>query len=75
MKWGTRAYSMQFHVEIEGDTVGNWAQIPAYADALTAALGPNGVSRMTQDCDEEMRNFNTIAERIYINWLQATART
>jgi GMP synthase-like glutamine amidotransferase len=28
MKWGPRAYSLQFHVEIEADTVSNWADIP-----------------------------------------------
>ena len=30
MTWGPRAYSVQFHVEIEPDTVANWAEIPAY---------------------------------------------
>lgn len=75
MKWGTRAYSMQFHVEIEADTVQNWAAIPAYAGALEKAMGPGAVETFEAECAKRMETFNAMAERIYINWLQATART
>ena len=34
MRIGTNAWSMQYHVEIESDTVDNWGAIPAYAEAL-----------------------------------------
>lgn len=75
MKWGTRAYSMQFHVEIEADTVHNWAAIPAYATALEAAMGKGSVEHFQSECAARMSTFNAMAERLYINWLQATART
>lgn len=75
MKWGTRAYSTQFHLELEGDTVDNWAKIPAYAQALETAMGPGAVSRLADDCEKQMAAFNTMAERVYINWLQTTAHT
>jgi len=39
MKWGPRAYSLQFHVELEENTVADWAGIKEYADALENALG------------------------------------
>ena len=74
MKWGPRAYSAQFHVEIEADTVANWAEIPAYAEALQKALGTDGVAKMQAAADENMRDFNAMAERLYINWLQAAAQ-
>ena len=74
MKWGPRAYSAQFHVEIEADTVANWAAIPAYAAALEKALGPDGLKRMQVATDENMKDFNAMAERLYINWLQAAAQ-
>jgi len=38
MKWGPRAYSLQFHVELEETTVSDWAGIPEYADALEQAM-------------------------------------
>ena len=75
MKWGTRAYSMQFHIELEADTVQNWAKIPAYADALEKAMGKDGVDIFETACSSRMNTFNAMAERLYINWLQATART
>jgi len=74
MSWGPRAYSLQFHVEIESDTVSNWSDIPAYSDALQTALGDNGVTLLNDAASAEMSNFNKHAERIYINWLQTSAR-
>lgn len=74
MSWGPRAYSLQFHVEIEPDTVTNWAGIPEYAESLDAAMGPTGAAKFEQDCNAQMRVFNDMAERIYINWMQASAQ-
>ncbi len=74
MKWGPRAYSLQFHVEIEADTVPNWADIPEYADALEAAMGQGAVERLSQECAGQMDKFNAAAERIYLNWLQCAAQ-
>ena len=75
MKWGTRAFSTQFHVEIEADTVHNWNNIPEYAGALDKAIGKGKVQELDAACAERMETFNAMAERLYINWLQATART
>ena len=75
MKWGTRAYSAQFHVEVEPDTVANWSAIPEYRTALETAMGTDGVDKMTALVDENMSDFNAMAERIYINWLQTAAQT
>ena len=75
MKWGTRAYSMQFHVEIEADTVQNWNTIPEYAGALDDAIGEGAVKELDAACAARMEAFNEMAERLYINWLQATATT
>ena len=49
MRWGPRAFSAQFHVEIEPDTVGNWAKIPEYAGALEQALGAEGLAGTAGD--------------------------
>lgn len=75
MKWGTRAYSAQFHVEIEADTVSNWSRIPEYKSALERAMGRDGVSRMTDAVSAHLVDFNSMAERVYINWLQTSAQT
>jgi len=74
MRWGTRAFSLQFHVEIEMDTVANWAMIPAYATALENALGSDGAANMEAAASAQMGDFNRMAERLYMNWLQTAAQ-
>lgn len=75
MRWGTRAYSVQFHIEIDLDTVTDWAAIPAYAEALTRAAGPGALERLDAECAARMSEFNAMAERMYLNWLQTAAHT
>ncbi len=74
MKWGTRAHSVQFHIETEADTVENWAAIPEYSAALETAMGADGMARLQADCAARMEQFNTLAERLYMNWLQTAAQ-
>lgn len=75
MKWGPRAYSAQFHVEVEPDTVANWAAIPEYAGALEKAKGAGAVAKLETAVADKMNEFNAMAERLYINWLQTSAQT
>jgi len=74
MSWGNRAYSLQFHLEVESDTVNNWKDIPAYADALLAALGSDGAAKLDKDCSDQAKLFTSMSERVYINWLQTGAK-
>ena len=75
MKWGTRAYSAQFHIEVEPDTVANWAVIPEYKAALESAMGTGAADRLANDVATQIKDFNAMAERLYINWMQTSART
>lgn len=74
MSWGPRAYSLQFHLEIEANTVDVWKDIPAYKEALVNALGDDGASKLSDDCATHMNTFATLSERVYINWLQTSAK-
>lgn len=74
MGWGPRAFSAQFHIEVEPDTVRTWSEIPAYARALEGALGAGAAARLEADCAARMPAFAALAERVYINWLQAAAQ-
>ena len=69
--WGPRALALQFHVEVEASTVDDWLQIPEYARALERALGAGGAAVLRTECAARLPVMNAIAERIYINWLQA----
>ena len=71
MRVGNNAWSMQYHAEIEADTVDNWGEVPAYRDALKASLGDNGLNTMKQAAALEMDNFLNTAQRIYQNFINA----
>jgi hypothetical protein len=65
---------MQFHLEVDPEIVANWTAIPDHKLPLDAALGENGTSVLQTSCSDQMASFNNMAERVYINWLQATAQ-
>ena len=66
---GERAYGMQFHVEITGQTVGDWLQIPEYAASLDRALGANGGERLDAEVRRHLLRFERAARAIYEHWL------
>ena len=74
IQWETRAYSFQFHIEIEADTVDIWNQDPVYAADLRNQLGADGPEILKTACAENMKQFNDMAERLYINWMQTAAQ-
>ena len=61
MRVGDCAWSMQYHVELEADTVANWGEIPAYRNALEKAMGPTGMEVMRSDSDAHMSSFAAVA--------------
>ena len=72
MRVGDHAWSMQYHVELEPDTVANWGDIPAYKAALESALGPEALAKMLSDSDEHMDDFQSSARQLYRNFRKAS---
>jgi GMP synthase-like glutamine amidotransferase len=70
MRIGEHGYSMQYHVELEPDTISNWGRVPAYAQALAKARGPGGLDEMVQAAEPLMENFIGDARRLYRNFMQ-----
>lgn len=71
MRVGPNAWSTQYHVEVEPDTIANWAAIPAYHAALVEVMGEGGARTMAQDADDAMDGFLASAERLYDNFMRA----
>lgn len=71
MRIGRNAWSMQYHVEVEPDTVDNWAAIPAYHQALVNALGSNGTAELRASAEARMPQFLKSAETLYDNFMEA----
>ncbi|MEQ9491502.1 MAG: type 1 glutamine amidotransferase [Alphaproteobacteria bacterium] len=68
MRVGECAWSMQYHVELEPDTVDNWSIIPAYRNALMATIGETGLAGMKKSSDALMDDFLGAAETLYGNF-------
>ena len=74
MRVGSNAWSMQYHVEVEPDTVANWAEVPAYHEALIATLGAEGIASMQSQTGSHMSNFLDCAETLYRNFMMEARR-
>ncbi len=71
MRVGNNAWSMQYHVEVEPDTVGNWASVPAYRSALINTLGEQALPGLLESADKELASFASNSELLYRNFMQA----
>lgn len=69
MRVGKNAWSMQYHVEVEPDTVDNWGKIPAYKKALETSLGENALSKMVHDAKIKMPEFSENSQKLYKNFM------
>jgi len=70
MRVGSRAYGLQCHIEIEHNTVADWAAVPAYACALDVALGKGAMQRLEQQALAGMPDFNRTARQLYDNFMR-----
>jgi GMP synthase-like glutamine amidotransferase len=68
------AYGLQFHVEITNETVGDWAEISAYAASLETALGAGAVGRLAEEVETLLPAFNRDARTLYDNLKALTAQ-
>jgi len=72
MRVGTNAWSMQHHIEVKADTVDNWAQIPAYRDALIEVMRESGLDGMRREAAQHMSGFLETSETLYANFMCLT---
>jgi len=70
MRVGSNAWSMQYHVEVEADTVANWGEVPAYRVALENTVGPDGLAMMKSGSDSHISEFLSCAETLYRNFMR-----
>ena len=62
------AVSMQYHVEIEPDTISNWAAVPTYHEALLASIGKDGFNQMQKAADRHLPSMFETARLLYGNF-------
>lgn len=70
LRVGAKAVSMQYHVEIEPDTVANWAAVPSYAAALEEVLGPGAAKNLEEEVKDQLDVWNAAARQLYRNFMK-----
>ncbi len=73
MRVGGNAWSAQYHVELEDDTINNWGAVPSYAATLEASLGKGAMDRMNADAAAEMKSFATNSRKLYDGFMRQMA--
>ena len=71
MRVGEFAWSMQYHVEIEPETVDNWSTVPEYFFALKKSLGEESITKLRSQANELMPNFNNNCRQLFTNFRSA----
>ena len=73
-RYGTRAYGLQYHVEITGETVDEWAALPVYSAALQRAMGEDALPVLRGDVAERLASFGDDCRNLYRNLKRVAGR-
>lgn len=69
MRIGRCAYSMQYHIEIDDETIPNWARLPDYAEAFAMELGPDGLRQVKEAAAPLLAGFLQNSRQVYRNFM------
>ena len=75
MRFGRHAWSMQYHVEVEADTVSTWGDVPEYREALESTLGPTALAGLAAEAERYMDDFVANSKRLYDNFVNAVQQS
>jgi hypothetical protein len=73
MRIGRHAYSMQYHMELEPETIPAWGCVPAYQEALEKVRGKGALEALAQEAAPLMPSFVDNARLLYRNFMKAAA--
>lgn len=68
-----RAWSAQYHVELEDRTIPEWGCVPEYAAALEKARGHGALSRLAEEAKPLMPGMKDCARRLYEDFMKAAS--
>jgi GMP synthase-like glutamine amidotransferase len=74
LRVGQYAYGIQCHIEMNGDSVDEWAAIPAYVSYLEVAMGKGAFARLKTEVSQRLPQFNRDARTLYENFKASLKR-
>jgi GMP synthase-like glutamine amidotransferase len=73
MRIGAITYSMQYHVELEPETIPAWGCVPAYEAALAKVRGPGALAELAREAEPLMPQFLANARVLYDGFMRMAA--
>jgi GMP synthase-like glutamine amidotransferase len=70
----SRAYGLQFHLEVPPELASQWAEVPAYAESLEAILGSGAMPQLLADVEAHAAEMLPLARRLFGRWLEHVVR-
>ena len=67
---GDAAYGVQFHLEVSPDLAREWAEVPAYAEALERVLGPGALDDLIGTLEIQAEEMLGHGRRLFARWLE-----
>jgi GMP synthase-like glutamine amidotransferase len=65
-----RAYAVQFHIEVGEELATEWAEVPAYAQALGAIMGQGALPRLLDSVVKHEHEMTDLARNVFAAWLE-----
>jgi GMP synthase (glutamine-hydrolysing) len=72
-RWGSRAYGVQFHLEVSAGMARAWADVPEYRESLERTLGPGALETLIADVEREEDRMTDLARTLFERWLDVPA--
>jgi GMP synthase-like glutamine amidotransferase len=64
-RFAPRAWGIQGHIEVEPQTVRDWALIPAYRQQLDSLQGAGAIDRFDAEAARNMALFQSLSDQVY----------
>jgi GMP synthase (glutamine-hydrolysing) len=74
-RYGDAAYGVQFHVEVSPELARDWADVPAYAEALERVLGPGALDELVVRLEAHAETMLEHGRRLFQRWLGVAVPT
>jgi GMP synthase (glutamine-hydrolysing) len=71
-RWGSSAYGVQFHLEVNVEMATEWGLVPEYKAALERVLGPSAMDKLVDGVRAQSREMLSSARTLFEQWLRVT---
>ena len=70
-RFGTKAYAVQFHLEISADLAERWSEVQDYKAGLERLLGAGASTKVVAEVGQKQGLLHSNARKVFENWLRA----